>query len=87
MDATLGDEEIIMFDEQDIQSRLSNRQNQLNQQKEVKNMKTVEKIQDQLPMSIINEEEIEQTIALKVKQKEEAGMTKSMIQRKLKDMF
>jgi len=71
MDATLGDEEIIMFDERDIQTRLSNRQNQLNQQKEVKNMKTVEKIQDQLPMSIINEEEIEQTIALKLAREKE----------------
>lgn len=51
-------------------------------------MKTVEKIQDQLPMSIINEEEIEQTIALKVKrEKEDKEMTKSMIQKKLKDMF
>ena len=44
MDATLGDEQIIMFDEKDIQQRMSNIKNQLNQQAEVKNMKTVEKI-------------------------------------------
>ena len=65
MNASLGDEQIIMFDEKDIQLRMSNIKNQLDQQSEVKNMKTVEKIQDQLPMSIIREEEIEQTIALK----------------------